>query len=639
MKNVQRQLVTAFQQTRNQLEREKLLLHFFNYMLPQFEGEQVKQLFFLNLRQLEETSEKREWLLVFHLLLLQENILSFVASKETESLQWKQDSNCQEESIRMAEICVSLARSSESRLRNLVGKLLGQLVVIFGTKLFDLVYSSIFEIAKESLLEAENSLEVSAVAEKSKHDVLSSSRNVNCLETSLETIANILSKQQEAHLNSILQDLVYFLNNCYTHSNRFVREACEHVIHSFLEKCSASDLVEPAFVDIIAKIISTGMEDNWSQVRFAASSSCRIFLERLEDQKYRYFSILLPRLRLNCHYVAEGVKSYNLESWKLLLKSKGLETLSQCSESFFDYYVSQTLAENHCVREAACHAMEEAIDRLPLSSVERHIQQVVQALLVCFQDESWPVRDSACVVCGTVTAKYPKQVQASVEMKQLVELWKDALIDNIPSVRENAAIALVKACDALDNHPLLNFDILLEHCSQLMLRVRDQPKNPEKYGVGRKETQFGVAHKLAHDNDKELHLEQTMYSCGSLAPKLKGGCSSDRREEHKKEPWEESDGALRLWRQLILKKPKEASKLVPTSMEIFQHLEFAKAPYLLDTFYSVMGDTMDYLEKESMMPYLELFMEQLQIAKTSDYPAVQKNAKITCRKLERRFQL
>ncbi|GJQ15426.1 hypothetical protein GpartN1_g7217.t1 [Galdieria partita] len=650
MENLQKQLLESLEQTKNQLEREKLLIQF-EHSFPKLEGVQLKQLFVLNSKQLDELNGD-QLLSVLHLFLVQEKILSSVASKENIKIEWRTDPSCKEESIRFCQTCVRSAQVSENRLRTLAGKQLGELVCIFGTDIFTLAYTSILQIAWRALSDRKTEPEsnIKAVEGETEHclqsksSVLCESRNVNCLESSLETIAVILKSQEGPPLNSgsVQKELLSFLNQCYGHSNRFVREACQHLMHSLVEIFkSCLDNVEPELLDMAAKIITSGMEDNWSQVRFASSVSCRLFLQNLKSKKSQYFSILLPRLRLNCHYAAEGVKSYCLESWKLLLKDNGLNTFSELAESFFDYYVSQTTAENHSVREAACYAMEEAVERLPFKSLEGHIKQVVHSLFICFQDESWPVRDCASVVCGSVTAKYPNQVQESIEVEKLVELWKDTLTDNIPSVRENSAIALVKACESLNNHVSLNYAALFEYCSELMPRVKDQPKNPEKYGKGKthQDSQFGAAHKLAHDNDKEIHLEQTMYSCGSLAPKLKGGHSCDRRNRRTKEPWEEVDGALRLWRRLFLKRPREACKLIPLSMEIFEHLEFAKAPYLLDTLWSVIGDTAEYFDDESIMLYLSLLKEQIQIAKRSDYPSVKKNAQIASRKLQRRFQL
>ena len=51
--------------------------------------------------------------------------------------------------------------------------------------------------------------------------------------------------------------------------------------------------------------------------------------------------------------------------------------------------------------------------------------------------------------------------------------------------------------------------------------VKDQPVESHRYGeLSTDPAQFGVVKQL-RDNDPELHENQTMYSCGSLAPKMK----------------------------------------------------------------------------------------------------------------------
>ena len=63
------------------------------------------------------------------------------------------------------------------------------------------------------------------------------------------------------------------------------------------------------------------------------------------------------------------------------------------------------------------------------------------------------------------------------------------------------------------------------------------------------ETQFGVAKPL-NDYD-EQHTNNQLYSCGSLAPKLKrgGGCM-DHGFQRNTEAWERSDGCVYLIREL-----------------------------------------------------------------------------------------
>merc|ERR1711997_359192 len=82
-------------------------------------------------------------------------------------------------------------------------------------------------------------------------------------------------------------------------------------------------------------------------------------------------------------------------------------------------------------------------------------------------------------------------------------------------------------------------------------RVKDQPVESQRYGdMSKDPANFGVVKQL-RDNDPQLHENQTMYSCGSLAPKMKrsvgggGGCT-DCKFKKPSEPWEAADGCLYL---------------------------------------------------------------------------------------------
>ena len=51
--------------------------------------------------------------------------------------------------------------------------------------------------------------------------------------------------------------------------------------------------------------------------------------------------------------------------------------------------------------------------------------------------------------------------------------------------------------------------------------VKDQPVESHRFGeLSKDPAHFGVVKQL-RDNDPELHENQTMYSCGSLAPKMR----------------------------------------------------------------------------------------------------------------------
>ena len=69
--------------------------------------------------------------------------------------------------------------------------------------------------------------------------------------------------------------------------------------------------------------------------------------------------------------------------------------------------------------------------------VEPYVDLLLKTLIECFQDESWPVRDMACVACGSFVAAFPGPSKEKIH--QLKELIFENLKDPISSVRQGAA--------------------------------------------------------------------------------------------------------------------------------------------------------------------------------------------------------
>lgn len=103
-------------------------------------------------------------------------------------------------------------------------------------------------------------------------------------------------------------------------------------------------------------------------------------------------------------------------------------------------------ANNHAVREAACACIGELCEKVDRSAVEPHVPTLLHALLVCFNDESWPCRDAAAAGSAALAASYPDA--AAPRLPELWRLWLDHLGDNVPSVRETAAAAVGKVAAA-----------------------------------------------------------------------------------------------------------------------------------------------------------------------------------------------
>lgn len=351
--------------------------------------------------------------------------------------------------------------------------------------------------------------------------------------------------------------------SCVTHVNRHVRAAGMQTLEQWVRAVTVAstmtttttattttevaaeqrrlltDPSSPLRTTVIA-VVKAGLADNWSQVRMAASVLCRVWFVSLQTigadvTEKTMMSALLPRMCLNRFYLAQGVKLYSHETWKLLFPNgKGLTLVGENLPAVCRYYVKMCDADNHVVREGACQAIAELAYRLGDDEnyhdiLESHMGMLLQALLMCFFDESWPVRDEAALACGILCKAYPEACKP--EFKTLWERWTGQLTDQIWSVREDAAVALGDALEAYGEEVL---DQLRSLIKTILPAARDQPS-------------MSAAEYKAHVNDAEQHTDTQLYSCGSLAPKLrKGGagrigctnCGIDRP----KAPWE-----VRFW--------------------------------------------------------------------------------------------
>jgi len=170
------------------------------------------------------------------------------------------------------------------------------------------------------------------------------------------------------------ETLLDILQNCCTkHKNRHVRAAALQTMDQILKNSPTvtdeSNGTISTNIELLRKttvtILVTTLADNWSQVRMAASVLCRTLLvqvltagntELLQTQIYPQ---LIPRMCLNRFYLAQGVKLYNQETWKILFgenssfggNNQGQEMVARYAGAVCRYYAKMADADNHCVRE------------------------------------------------------------------------------------------------------------------------------------------------------------------------------------------------------------------------------------------------------------------------------------------------
>ncbi|XP_063591073.1 uncharacterized protein LOC134768277 [Penaeus indicus] len=243
------------------------------------------------------------------------------------------------------------------------------------------------------------------------------------LETNMKCLEHMINGCAPKFLPYIDQDLLDLIFTALTHTNRFVRETGFNVCAA-LVSCGGGEAAEfletnPMFTfgDQLSRHLGQGLADNWSQVRLASSVATRKFLMSLPAAaRERFFPVLLPRLCLNRYYVAEGVRLHSQETWRQVAGSEGKALVEKYIDPVVAYYIEATEADNHAVREAACACIAELALKIARSAVRAHVPDLLHALTVCFSDDSWPVRDAACVACGNFILCFPEESQGTLEV-------------------------------------------------------------------------------------------------------------------------------------------------------------------------------------------------------------------------------
>lgn len=402
-----------------------------------------------------------------------------------------------------------------------------------------------------------------------------------------------------------LGEVLELITRAMSHENRFVREAALRVLEA-LTRAAPAHLAAEMVIGTLGSL-AAGLQDNWSQVRYAASVCARVALVGVPpDTRRSLYDRLLPRLCLNRHYVAEGVRTLSHSTWRDVVGNDGRLFLQANLDLSLAYFESQCRADNHAVREAACQSVAEVTTCLSPAVVCPLVPRALSALTDCAKDESWPVRDHACRAIADVVAAFPAQAEATHRLEQLYGLLHAHLADNIPSVRENCAQALVHSATAFNGeHSVFGMRRVADASRQLMRRAAAQQVHSVVVGDRDRHTGYGAAAKLARDNDVELHSGQIMYSCGSLAPKLRrgGGCM-DHGFSRPRQPWEEADGGIRLWRR-IANTGGEGAVVAAHSIEDVAQVArmaattpFAQQAQLAECVWTQIGSAMDSLPKE-----------------------------------------
>ena len=371
------------------------------------------------------------------------------------------------------------------------------------------------------------------------------------LETSMQCLQRLAEGLRARFKTHIDDELLNLLLDAAAHTNRFVRESCQFTCGAIIADLNEEEDVDliVLWAPLIVKILCCGLSDNWSQVRYAASVGCRKFFRVVRDETRRsqFYSTLLAPMCLNRYYMAEGVKHYSIESWHLAFGLRGKQLVTQYIGDVINFYLLQAEADNHAVREAACHCLAELATKIDHATVQPHVARLMEALLHCFEDDSWPVRDTACLASGSFVEHFARECEPF--LSQLYERFFENQTDSIASVRQGGAQTIAAVVWTYRNEPEKSIRIVEPRLqASLTTDLAAQPASTEQHNVAYEKSpgDFGVVKRTTGIDERAEN--QQMYSCGSLAPKMmhRGGCSGGSHFKKPGEPWEAADGSALL---------------------------------------------------------------------------------------------
>ncbi|KAL2622568.1 hypothetical protein R1flu_002773 [Riccia fluitans] len=419
-----------------------------------------------------------------------------------------------------------------------------------------------------------------------------------CLETSLKALQRLMEGFGGDIKLPINSEMWVLVRKTFDHSNRYVRETGFFTLASLCQSATPESLkCDDA---LIAEGLALGLSDNWSQVRYAASIATRNFMCRTSSYNRSFYPQLLPAMCLNRYYAAEGVRLFSQETWKLILGESGREEVANHIEGVVKHYISQSCAENPLVRESTCHCIGELMVKIDREKIRPHVQPLIVALMNCYQDPSWHVRDAACSGLGKAITEFPEEAEQLVF--KLYELWFFHLGDKVSSVRENTAFVLGTAMSTYKAEAIEKVVAKLHDIFKLSETLSEPHHCHSPTGLQEKSCCSRVGVHAAVMTLNSPQVDGAVDESDSVSDSIK---------------WETSDGAIYLLRELSKVAPERAVEFLPVLAKLTQCPGFQQNQFLLETLFRLLPLIAQNVGKKHFKPYLESYINPLFSALTS----------------------
>ena len=340
-----------------------------------------------------------------------------------------------------------------------------------------------------------------------------------CLETSFRALQHVMEGCGAAFSPYLTPEVRALVYRGLLHPNRFVREACHFMLGTFCRLVTSDELA--ALGPEVAHKLGLGLSDNWSQVRYAASVATRTFLTASASN-------WTPSSLCWCPTCA-STDTTSLRGFGSTPKRRG------------GWWWGGRPGVGGAVRPPSGVILHRA---------EQGQQSRGAGGGVCLHrradGESGPGRGGASrppppsrpcyllqgrVLAGTGRGLYRLwalliafPAKSREVLEELYSLWFAHLADNIYSVRQDSAVALGDAARAYGEEAVSR---IVTQLQTVLPPPRTSPPTPPRGEAWRTPPSL-VSQRSGGSvrNDPASHTDQTMFSCGSLAPKLQrgGGC-------------------------------------------------------------------------------------------------------------------
>ncbi|OQS01369.1 hypothetical protein ACHHYP_01181 [Achlya hypogyna] len=518
--------------------------------------------------------------------------------------------------------CHTHLENLEPRVRRLVGKALGTLAGHIGIGLYRDFHADLMEIVECNITRSPEFEEVNEEeyfayfdtsiplasplsTPKSPHR-LDDISGFKSLETCLLTFKYIVHGLGAAFLEELparnFQFLTTIVLRSVRHGNRHVRNVGFETIYALSKSVLPTGYLtaHPFVGETITDCLVRGLQDPWSEVRLTASQAARAFVNLCTpDERTAYYPKLIPRMALNRHYVAEGVKQYSRDTWTKLLGAEGRNVVAKYAAECVACYIDAADADNPFVREAACVCIGELAARVDANAIRPFVAELLLACRVTLQDDVFTVSDAACSASSHVVLAFPKESRSCVD--KLIKWWTIHLSDDVWSVRENAAIALGTCARAYASEDPALLDAIVNIATASLAKAKEQPPMTQ-------------AAYEALIKAETAHMGKQRFSCCSFEPRqMKRQLHDCDDHDAGHAPWAHTDGAIYLVRELC-----DVPATQARAIALFPHLadaailrHFPQTAVLQETLWKQLPAMGQSLGKQVFKRHIELFFDPL----------------------------